>query len=483
MVDYMDFLEMTPQEMKDYWLNSIRSRDPLMLDTGDYTFNSVLAEAVAAQFWATVQLIKRKVLDASPTTAEGDALDALVLDRLPGGRYGGARATGDLKFYRIVADSVDHVIPAGMMAAYDPEEGDTVVFETTEEVTLLAGNTFVYASARAVEPGISGNVPYNTITRIVTPVYGIHAVTNELPFSGGTDQESDADLRDRYKNAIWETGRATIPMIEEHIDDLETVREVLVKNLGSGDILIVVDSAGKTNPTADELESIDDVIETNIGAGITAPGLLAATLRNGGNSFELGDSSGGHVWARSRQYLAAEDVVSFTYMDAEGNSKTGTATFPAGSPEGATVNAVLQNSEDLATIITGSSYVGSNEFDIYIGLGSYPRCWVAPELQSVDVSAEVEIADTSEENLIDKIIASVSARIDAYGVGETIHHSDIYRCFFVDYATKRVFNGIRDVNYLNVDVKGTTLTFGQELTPDFDERFEPGDLTGIVGVA
>ena len=90
-VDFASFLEMSPRDIYDDWLAYIQSRDPLLKDVGPATFNSILAEAVASQFWVFIQLLKKKVKDSSILTATGAPLSAIVLAMLPEGRYPGGR--------------------------------------------------------------------------------------------------------------------------------------------------------------------------------------------------------------------------------------------------------------------------------------------------------------------------------------------------------------------------------------------------------
>lgn len=474
MVDYYEFLNMTAEEMKENWLDFITARDPLLADRSDYTFNAILAEAVAAQFWIYVQLLKQIQQDTNPMTAEGAALSALVLDRLPEGRFAGTAATGALKFSRGLVAEMDYTIPSGTVVAVVGEDGTLLKYQTTEAVVLLTGTTSIVANAASIGTGTQYNAAANTVTTIITPVFGVQSATNELPFANGTDEEDDADLRRRYIYAIWEAGKATAPMMEEHIDELQEVREVFATTLGQGDVLLVVDSDGTVD------DDIEDEIADNIAAGVTAPGMLGATLRAGGHTFEIGDCSGGKIWVRSRQYLSNPTTVPFEYTDTLAQTRTGTITLPAGTPEGGTVAATMQATEDLATLITNSAYAGTLSFDLYMAKGNYPYCWIEPELQAVDVVGTVELSENAEAGLIDSIIASVSARIDAYKVGETLHHSDIYKCFFVDYATGRVFVGVHDVPTLTVTAKATAIDFGENLVPEADERFEVGDLDGIT---
>jgi len=71
---------------------------------------------------------------------------------------------------------------------------------------LEEGQTSVQVVAEAELPGKAWNVGQDTITRMVTRVTGIHAVTNGVGFliREGSDSESDAQLRERSISK-WET--------------------------------------------------------------------------------------------------------------------------------------------------------------------------------------------------------------------------------------------------------------------------------------
>ena len=146
-VDFTEFFDMTAEELYEDWLNYITTRDPLLQDTSVATFNSILAEAVASEFWIFLQLLKQKVKDSSVLTAEGEALSAIVLSTLPGGRQAGTRATGVILFSRPSAAQSDITIPAGTICAATSESGGLIEFQTTEAVVLEAGYAMAYVEA------------------------------------------------------------------------------------------------------------------------------------------------------------------------------------------------------------------------------------------------------------------------------------------------------------------------------------------------
>ncbi len=88
-------------------------------------------------------------------------------------------------------------IPAGFrFAAPATADSPAIEYETTEKYTIGEDGT-VRVQVTAVEPGIKGNVPANTVTLMMTPIKGITSITNEASITGGTEVESDDELRNR----------------------------------------------------------------------------------------------------------------------------------------------------------------------------------------------------------------------------------------------------------------------------------------------
>jgi len=472
MVDFIEFLDMTAEEMYEDWLNYITTRDPLLQDTSLATFNSILAEAVASEFWIFVQLLKQKVKDSSILTAEGEALSAIVLSMLPEGRQAGLQATGVLLFSRPTDAPSDIVIPAGTIAATLDDDGSIIQFATDEAVTLTAGTKQAYCDATAIETGTASNVSTGRITIIRTPVVGITSVTNDAPFTGGTDEESDTDLRDRALYTIWVNGKATVPLMEEHIDGVAGVREAQVETLGQGDVLLVIDAVGDID------DDIDEMVLDNLAAGCTACGVLGASLRDGAPIYEIGDTSGAPVWVRALEFVSTETTIEFTYTEPEAASKTGRAVIPAGSIAGTTVAATMEEGFEDATLITASAYAGALSFDLFMGKGTYPRLWVAPELQEVDITLELVLTATPEVDLLENIEASLTAKLASYTIGEDLEFADLVKYIYVDYATGRAFSGIDDVSTFELTCKASTISaFGSSVALDDDERIEPGTVS------
>ncbi len=110
-------------------------------------------------------------------------------------RKAATKATGTITF----TGTVDTVIPTGSLVATVAG----VQFQTTEEVTIGGGGT-IDASIEAVIAGTSGNKPAGSINSLPVSIAGVSSVTNAGATTGGTDTETDADLLERYLEAVQE---------------------------------------------------------------------------------------------------------------------------------------------------------------------------------------------------------------------------------------------------------------------------------------
>ena len=148
--------------------------------------------AVAAQIYALYVQADWVNRQCFPQTAQGDYLDKHA--QLRGlERRAAVAAEGVLRFETDQTPSTDLTIPAGTVCM----TAGLVRFETTQEGTIPAGETAVEVPARAIEPGAAGNVAAGTIRAMAVAPVGVSRCTNPDGFSGGLDQESDEELRER----------------------------------------------------------------------------------------------------------------------------------------------------------------------------------------------------------------------------------------------------------------------------------------------
>lgn len=145
-------------------------------------------------------------------TKSGSALDAYVA--LFGMyRLTGYRATGTATFQTQGAASANYDIPMGTQVYVPPQSSNSigaVYFQSLAPAIILQGESTVEIPIEATQPGSSGNVPANSITSITTGLTGITGITNTSPTSGGTDPETDIQLRARWSATVFRNLAGTV---------------------------------------------------------------------------------------------------------------------------------------------------------------------------------------------------------------------------------------------------------------------------------
>lgn len=133
----------------------------------------------------------------------GVALDEFVslfgFTRIPA-----SRATGTVMFKRGTPAVKNYSIPRGTQVYVPAKNGvPAIYFQTTETVILQSGQYDVLAPIEATLGGSIGNTAAGNIVSVATVIEGITAVENTQATTGGTDGESDDDLRIRWRTTVF----------------------------------------------------------------------------------------------------------------------------------------------------------------------------------------------------------------------------------------------------------------------------------------
>ena len=199
------------------------------------------------------------VLDQSfPQTAQGEYLDYHAQTRGIT-RAAATKANGLLRFSASGAVTSDRVIEAGTVAM----TAAGVKFETTERVTIEAGESSVTANARAVEEGASGNAAAGQIRFLSALPAGVTGCTNPSAFTGGSDQESDESLRERIMESYKRLPNgANAAFYEREAMSFPTVAaaKAVGRARGIGTVDVYVATQGGA-PSDELLEEIAEVLE------------------------------------------------------------------------------------------------------------------------------------------------------------------------------------------------------------------------------
>lgn len=178
-------------------------------------------------------------------TATGERLDYLArqrgLERKPA-----QKAQGEITFY--ISEPIDHtiIIPKGAVAATAEEIPRR--FVTTEDEEITQGTTFVSVYAEAEKAGNSGNAVYGAVTVAVDVPSEIEWVKNREAYVGGTDEESDEELRERIRDSYLRlpngTNAAYYEQLALTVDGIAKVKAV-GKVRGNGTVNVYVSGDGK----------------------------------------------------------------------------------------------------------------------------------------------------------------------------------------------------------------------------------------------
>jgi uncharacterized phage protein gp47/JayE len=251
--------EMIVEEMLTNFANDIQS-----IDTSDASDVAIKAKIYAARIVEVTNLLQIVADSAFVQDATDTYLDNLVAEKGLT-RKAAVKATGTLRFSRSTADTIDRSIPTGtIVTTYPDAEGNTIDFQTTEDGVLLADNLSVDIPAEAIVAGVSGNVAVDKVTEPQGEYpAGIESVTNPTAFTGGTDEETNEELRDRYFEVARNPDNGGTPDDYENwslsIAGVKSAKSLpLNRGNGTVDILIAATYGEPSNTLISEVQTYID---------------------------------------------------------------------------------------------------------------------------------------------------------------------------------------------------------------------------------
>lgn len=115
-------------------------------------------------------------------------------------RYKGQFARGTLTFSRTSATTAISV-PVGTQVSSQTIPPQTA--QTTINAVMSVGQASVDVPAQMLSTGPDGNLATGTLTALATNVDGVSSVTNNTAFTGGSNDETDDQLRERFKTTVF----------------------------------------------------------------------------------------------------------------------------------------------------------------------------------------------------------------------------------------------------------------------------------------
>lgn len=197
------------------------------------------------------------------TSASNEYLDKHALQRGIE-RKKAQKATGEVTFSVNEFAQTDIVIEKGTVVS--TSGADVKQFVTDETVTLKADTKSVKVNATAVLGGSDYNVLANSIIVMVTPPTGINSVKNISDFKGGTDSESDDELRQRvissYKDLSNSTNAVYYKRLAQSVPGVYSA-SVISQNRGAGTIDVYICGKGKEKVDSSHIEKVQTLLDEN----------------------------------------------------------------------------------------------------------------------------------------------------------------------------------------------------------------------------
>nr|DAO22716.1 MAG TPA: Baseplate J like protein [Caudoviricetes sp.] len=188
----------------------------------DFTMPTAIEKSELIQFHLVRTLMLMFPQYAWDTWLDLHAVAAGIERRPAGYASGEITITGD----------TGTIIPSGSIFCTEATDGSPALEYATDESVVIPEGKMVNVAITAVEAGKESNTKADTIKFSFQNIKGVSSVRNAEAISGGTDVESDADLRERIKEKYSQEG---VSFIGNDADYIRWAKEVV----GVGDCIVV----------------------------------------------------------------------------------------------------------------------------------------------------------------------------------------------------------------------------------------------------
>lgn len=283
--------------------------------------------------------------------ATGDDLDNLIAI-LGVIRKDATPCTAMITFSRPEASLADISIPYGtIVTTQQNTDGNIYEFMViVDDAVLPAGSTSVEVLTECTTAGHI-YLPQNTINIMNSAPIGIDKATNIAPITGGTNRETDAELRQRAKNALSELGKGTISAIKTAVKNISGVSDVLIADMPNniiGTINVVI--ASDTIPvTPEKMAEVENTIYSTKAAGIK-PNIIYPEIVNVDVSVNIVTTDVSEFDPSTYDMQLVSDAIA-QYA----NGRTIGETFVVNQMERAVLNVINNEFADIITIAPTSN--------------------------------------------------------------------------------------------------------------------------------
>ena len=201
-------------------------------------------------------------------TATGEYLDRIAA-LIGCVRIQGVKASGVVRLSAENVPASDIYIPEGTrVATATGIGGPKFVFLTVTDTVLLAGNTYVDVVVQAENVGSDYNVAAGSVIIIESVIQGINYCSNLEAMTGGTDTETDSQLRSRIPLYLSGLKRGTKESLESAARSVSGIIDALVTDGDTAGTATVIVSGEGGNVTDQMLDDVEEICEEYKGAGI-----------------------------------------------------------------------------------------------------------------------------------------------------------------------------------------------------------------------
>jgi len=220
--------------------------------------------------------------NAYVATSYGTALDKAV--RTVGiSRKSGTRAVGKITITKS-EDVSQIVIPANSIVVTSGLQYEII----NDNATIISSTTPVEFEIESVEVGSGYNLPIDSTFTMLNTIYGIDEIIGTTSITGGTDKESDVELKIRYferVNATKNSSLAGVMAAVESVDGVTLVDGFENKSSETVDGLIphsyIIFAEGGTE------DDIANAINSSGPAGIQTNGDIVKTITLSDKDYEI----------------------------------------------------------------------------------------------------------------------------------------------------------------------------------------------------
>jgi hypothetical protein len=243
---------------------------PSSYDRTEGSFAYDLIATFAAELETFYQSMDQVATQVYPQTATDVYLEAIA-ESFGVSRKLAAYATLDVDF----TGTIGTVVPAGTRVSTlldSANLGEPIYFQTLNETTL--SDTTATIATQCTTGGVVGNVAANAVVRLEDPIDGITSINNSVPATGGSDEQSDDDLRTVLLERMrLGRGAGTTADYEAAGTSVAGVGVIVVEPLwaGNGTVRVIVMDAGYAPVSSAVLAQATAAIAavTPVGADVT----------------------------------------------------------------------------------------------------------------------------------------------------------------------------------------------------------------------